>query len=233
MTRLSCPIFGLRRFSSLRTLSMYRAARLRRLAIAPTNPRCRLAIASLPTFWCRNRDHAPCPYTGKALPIRLELCDRRSSRDRRTTGRRCHISTRPRDRGIGNGGRPVPSPLPIVSGASRSTGTALAGRFSHDEGRYLARVAPRFGRIVELAEKLEAVKVASALTAFDQLKCPALMIDWRWRRQKSKPPGGEFARKRVCTCIAVGFGPAIPRATGEYRSWSRRSWRQRPAAPRL
>ncbi len=86
------------------------------------------------------------------------------------------------------------------------------GRFSHDEGRYLAKVAPGFGRIVELAERLEAAKVASALTAFDRLKCPALISRLGWRRQKSKPAGGEFLEKDLHLAFRGRLWRAIPRA---------------------
>jgi DNA-binding CsgD family transcriptional regulator len=53
------------------------------------------------------------------------------------------------------------------------------GRFSHSEGRHLARVAPRLGRIIAFAERFEAARISSALTTLDQLQCPALILDWR------------------------------------------------------
>ena len=53
------------------------------------------------------------------------------------------------------------------------------GRFTNSDGRYLARVAPEFGRIWALAEKLEAKKVSSTLAVLDHMKCPALMINSR------------------------------------------------------
>jgi DNA-binding CsgD family transcriptional regulator len=53
------------------------------------------------------------------------------------------------------------------------------GRFSHGEGRYLGRVATRFGKIAALAEKMERDRESSALGVLDQLKSAALLVDWR------------------------------------------------------
>jgi len=129
------------------------------------------------SFWVRNRHHAPCPYTGKAFPFvsNYVIDDQVVSADDPKTMPYVPETARPGNREWWAAGSFAIADrqwcLSVYKDRAR-------GRFSHDEGRYLARVAPRFGRIVELAEKLEAVKAASALTAFDQLKCPALIVDW-------------------------------------------------------
>jgi DNA-binding CsgD family transcriptional regulator len=129
------------------------------------------------SFWARNRYHAPCPYTGKALPFvsNYVIDDQVVTADDRKTLAYFHETARPGKREWWAAGSFAIADRQWCLSVYRDR---ARGRFSHDDGRYLAKVAPGFGRIVELAEKFEAAKVSSALTLFDRLKCPALIIDW-------------------------------------------------------
>jgi DNA-binding CsgD family transcriptional regulator len=145
------------------------------------------------SLWCRNRYHAPCPYTallqpellpsqhepahGKALPFvsNYVIDDQVVTADDRKTMAYFHETAGPGKREWWAAGSFAIADRQWCLSVYRDR---ARGRFSHDEGRYLAKVAPGFGRIVELAEKFEAAKISSALTAFDRLKCPALIIDW-------------------------------------------------------
>ena len=129
------------------------------------------------SFWARNRYHAPCPYTGKALPFvsNYVIDDQVVTADDRKTMAYFHETAGPGKREWWAAGSFAIADRQWCLSVYRDR---ARGRFSHDEGRYLAKVAPGFGRIAELAEKFEAAKVSSALTAFDRLKCPALIIDW-------------------------------------------------------
>jgi DNA-binding CsgD family transcriptional regulator len=148
----------------------------------PYEPPISIGHWKFTTLWCRNQEHAPCPYTwcpytGKALPFvsNYVIDDQVVTVDDRKTMAYFHETAGPGNREWWAAGSFAIADRQWCLSVYRDR---ARGRFGHDEGRYLARVAPRFGRIIELAEKLEAVKCTSALTAFDQLKSPALIIDW-------------------------------------------------------
>jgi len=145
--------------------------------IKPYEPPVSAAHREFAKLWCRNQKHAPCPYTGKALPFvsNYVIDDQVVTAQDRKTMAYFHEIAGPGNREWWAAGSFTIADRHWCLSVYRDR---ARGKFSHEEGRYLARVAPAFGRIIELAEKFEAVKVTSALTAFDQLKCPALIIDW-------------------------------------------------------
>lgn len=129
-------------------------------------------------LWNRNQEHAPCPFTGKPLPFADDyvIDDQIVTADGRKALAYFHETAGPANREWWAAGAfPIADRqwfLSVYRDRAR-------GRFNHSEGRYLARVAPRFGRIAALAEKLERERLRSALTILDQLNCAALMIDSR------------------------------------------------------
>jgi DNA-binding CsgD family transcriptional regulator len=145
--------------------------------IKPYEPPVSTAHREFAGLWCRNQKHAPCPYTGKALTFvsNYVIDDQVVAADDRKTMAYFHETAGPGNREWWAAGSFAIADRQWCLSVYRDR---ARGRFNHEEGRYLARVAPVFGRIVELAEKLETMKVASALTAFDRLRCPALIIDW-------------------------------------------------------
>ena len=145
--------------------------------IKPYEPPFSTAHKEFAKLWCHNHKHAPCPYTGKALPFvsNYVIDDQVVTADDRKTMAYFHEIAGPGKREWWAAGSFAVADRQWCLSVYRDR---AQGRFSHDEGRYLAKVAPSFGRIIELAEKFEAVKVTSAMTAFDQLKSPALIIDW-------------------------------------------------------
>jgi DNA-binding CsgD family transcriptional regulator len=56
---------------------------------------------------------------------------------------------------------------------------AKQGPFTPKEGRYLAGIGPHLARVVRLAERFAATNLATGLSALEQLKCAALLIDER------------------------------------------------------
>jgi DNA-binding CsgD family transcriptional regulator len=62
--------------------------------------------------------------------------------------------------------------LPVFRGAKQ-------GPFTPKEGRYLAGIGPHLARVVRLAESFAATNLATGLSALEQLKCAALVIDDR------------------------------------------------------
>jgi DNA-binding CsgD family transcriptional regulator len=129
-------------------------------------------------LWCRNQSHAPCPFTGKALPFvsNYVIDDQFLKADDRKKLPYFHETAGPGNREWWAGGSFAIADRQWILSVYRDRSR---GRFSNSDGRYLARVAPEFGRIWALAEKLEAKKVSSTLAILDQMKCPALMIDSR------------------------------------------------------
>jgi hypothetical protein len=128
-------------------------------------------------LWCRNQAHAPCPFTGKPLPFpdNYVIDDQVLEADDRKRLAYFHETARPANREWWAGGAFAIGDRQWFLSVYRDR---ARGRFNHSEGRYLARVAPRFGRIAALAEKLATERLSSALAALDQLNCPALLIDW-------------------------------------------------------
>jgi DNA-binding CsgD family transcriptional regulator len=51
------------------------------------------------------------------------------------------------------------------------------GPFAPTEARYLARIGPHLARVVRLAERFAATSLATGLSALEQLKCAALVLD--------------------------------------------------------
>jgi DNA-binding CsgD family transcriptional regulator len=129
-------------------------------------------------LWCRNQSHAPCPFTGKALPFvsNYVIDDQFLKADDRKKLPYFHETAGPGNRDWWAAGFFAIADRQWFLSVYRDR---TRGRFSNSDGRYLARVAPEFGRIWALAEKLEAKKVSSTLAILDQMKCPALMIDSR------------------------------------------------------
>jgi DNA-binding CsgD family transcriptional regulator len=129
-------------------------------------------------LWCVNQSHAPCPFTGKALPFvsNYVIDDQIVTADDRKTLAYFHETAGPGNREWWAAGSFAIADRQWFLSVYRNR---ARGRFNHSEGRYLARVAPSLGRIAALAEKFGAERISSALTTFDQLKCPAIMIDWR------------------------------------------------------
>ncbi len=117
------------------------------------------------SFWARNRYHAPCPYTGKALPFvsNYVIDDQVVTADDRKTMAYFHETAGPGKREWWAAGSFAIADRQWCLSVYRDR---ARGRFSHDEGRYLAKVAPGFGRIVELAEKFEAAKVSFRADGF-------------------------------------------------------------------
>src|SRR5262245_54660 len=129
-------------------------------------------------LWCRNQDHAPCPFTGKALPFvsNYVIDDQIVTADDRKTLAYFHETAVPRNREWWAAGSFAVADRQWFLSVYRDR---TLGRFSHKEGRYLAQVAPRFGRAMALAAKLATENVSSALAVLDQMKCPALVMDSR------------------------------------------------------
>lgn len=129
-------------------------------------------------LWCVNQSHARCPFTGKALPFvsNYVIDDQIVTADDRKTLAYFHETAGPRNREWWAAGSFAIADRQWCLSVYRNR---AGGRFNHSEGRYLARVAPGFGRTAALAEKFGMERISSALTTFDQLKCPAMMIDWR------------------------------------------------------
>jgi DNA-binding CsgD family transcriptional regulator len=129
-------------------------------------------------LWCQNQEHAPCPFTGKPLPFadNYVIDDQVLKPDDRKTLAYFHETAGPGNREWWAAGSFAVADRQWLLSVYRDP---TRGRFSHREGRYLAQVAPHFGRTMALAAKLETEKVSSALAALDQMNCPALVIDWR------------------------------------------------------
>ena len=129
-------------------------------------------------LWCRNQSHAPCPFTGKALPLvsNYVIDDQFLKADDRKKLPYFHETAGPGNREWWAAGSFAIADRQWLLSVYRDR---ARGRFSNGDGRYLARVAPEFGRIWALAQKLEAKKVSSTLAVLDQMKCPAFMIDSR------------------------------------------------------
>ena len=129
-------------------------------------------------IWSRNQSDAPCPFTGKALPFvsNYVIDDQFLTADDRKTLPYFHETAGPGNREWWAAGCFAIADRQWLLSVYRDR---ARGRFSNSEGRYLAKVAPQFGRIWALAEKLDAKRVSSTLAVLDDVKCPALIIDSR------------------------------------------------------
>ena len=131
-------------------------------------------------LWLRNESHAPCPYTRRAGCCRAGhpyiIDDQIVTAEERKTLAYFHETASPGNREWWAGASFSVADRRWCLSLYRD---AARGRFTHDEGRYFAKVAPHLGRVVASAERFTEVRVVSALSALEHLKCAALVINSR------------------------------------------------------
>jgi DNA-binding CsgD family transcriptional regulator len=132
-------------------------------------------------LWSRNQEFAPMPHIRRCARLyglgRESLIEHDiSTEEERLTLPYYHETARPggRDWYAGTG-------FSVDGGVwclAVFRGTKQ-GPFARSEGRYLAGIGPHLARVVRLAERFAATSLVTGLSALEQLKCAALVIDER------------------------------------------------------
>lgn len=132
-------------------------------------------------IWLRNQEFAPMPHIQRCgrlygLGRKFLLEHDISTEEERLTLPYYRETARPGERewyaGVGFSVDGNVWCLPTFRGPKQ-------GPFTPKEGRYLANFGPHLARVVRLAERFAATNLATGLSALEQLKCAAIVIDER------------------------------------------------------